>query len=157
MDTGSARVARGLIDANPYLTLATADRDGRPWASPVWFAHDRYASFYWVSAPDSRHSRNIAERAQVAIVIFDSTVPVGSGQAVYADAEAAQVGEDELARAIEVLSRRSEAHGARAWTAADVTGPAALRLYRAVATEHSLVESAQHPRTALRLGGDASS
>ncbi len=30
--------ARDLIEANRYLTLATADADGRPWVSPVYFA-----------------------------------------------------------------------------------------------------------------------
>jgi hypothetical protein len=32
--------ARGIIDANLYLVLATADGTGRPWSSPVYFAHD---------------------------------------------------------------------------------------------------------------------
>ena len=30
-----AALARGIADTNLYMTLATADRDGRPWASPV--------------------------------------------------------------------------------------------------------------------------
>jgi Pyridoxamine 5'-phosphate oxidase len=30
-----AAVAREIIDANRYMTLATADGDGRPWAAPV--------------------------------------------------------------------------------------------------------------------------
>ena len=34
-----AILAREIIDANQYLTLATADGDGRPWAAPVWYAH----------------------------------------------------------------------------------------------------------------------
>jgi len=29
-----------MIDANLYLVLATADGTGRPWRSPVYFAHD---------------------------------------------------------------------------------------------------------------------
>jgi hypothetical protein len=29
------RIARTVIDANKYMTLATADDAGRPWASPV--------------------------------------------------------------------------------------------------------------------------
>jgi hypothetical protein len=31
--------AKEIIDANRYMTLATADAQGTPWASPVWFAH----------------------------------------------------------------------------------------------------------------------
>ena len=29
-------MAREIIDANLYMTLATADSEGRPWASPVY-------------------------------------------------------------------------------------------------------------------------
>ena len=75
-----ATVARGIIDANRYMTLATADGDGRPWASPVWYAHQGYTDLYWVSRPEARHSRNLAVRPEVSIVIFDSTVPEGTGR-----------------------------------------------------------------------------
>jgi hypothetical protein len=30
-----ATTARAVLDRNRYLTLATADRDGRPWSSPT--------------------------------------------------------------------------------------------------------------------------
>ena len=75
--------ARTIIDSNRYMALGTADSDGHPWVSPVWFASEDYAHFHWVSSPDARHSRKIAARPEVAIVIFDSTVPVGGAQAVY--------------------------------------------------------------------------
>jgi nitroimidazol reductase NimA-like FMN-containing flavoprotein (pyridoxamine 5'-phosphate oxidase superfamily) len=129
------RVARELIDRCPYMTLATADDSGRPWASPVYFAHDGYGDFLWVSYPDTTHSCNVAVRAQVGISIYDSHVPVGEGQGVYVAAQAAEVGESDRERLIGVYSRRSEEHVGRAWTVADVTAPAGLRLYRARAQE----------------------
>ena len=46
-------LARAIIDANLYMTLATADESGRPWASPVYFAVDDYREFIWVSRPES--------------------------------------------------------------------------------------------------------
>src|SRR5262245_63950681 len=94
--------ARAIIDANAYLTLATADGAGVPWASPVWFAHDAYVRFLWASRPDARHSRNVEVRREVGIVIFDSTVPVGGAQAVYVEASAEPVGEADLDRLIGV-------------------------------------------------------
>jgi nitroimidazol reductase NimA-like FMN-containing flavoprotein (pyridoxamine 5'-phosphate oxidase superfamily) len=133
MDVTAA--ARELIEANRYLTLATADAAGRPWASPVWYAHDDHRAFLWVSKPDARHSRNVAERPEVGIVIFDSTVPVGSAEAVYAEAVAGEVAGGELDRAVAVFSSRSVATGLRPWGPEDVTGAAALRLYRAAASE----------------------
>ena len=127
--------ARRIIDANVYMTLATADADGRPWASPVWFAHDEHTRFVWVSRPERRHSRNLAERPEVGIVIFDSTAPQGAAEAVYADAVAEQVAEEDEERWVETFSRRSEALGWPALTIDDVRPPAALRLYLASAAE----------------------
>ncbi|MHC3474038.1 pyridoxamine 5'-phosphate oxidase family protein [Streptomyces sp. 7R007] len=135
-----AETVRAIVDANPYLVLATADADGRPWSSPVYFAHVDYREFVWVSSPQARHSRNIAGRPEVGIVVFDSSVPIGTGQGAYVSAVAgAVVGGAERERLIDVFSRRSLRHGGRAWTARDVTGAAALRLYRAVAEEHSIL------------------
>jgi nitroimidazol reductase NimA-like FMN-containing flavoprotein (pyridoxamine 5'-phosphate oxidase superfamily) len=61
------------------MTLATADETGCPWASPVWYAAEGYARFYWVSSPEAKHSRNLAVRPRLSIVIFDSRAPVGTG------------------------------------------------------------------------------
>ncbi|HEV3494924.1 MAG TPA: hypothetical protein VHA34_01095, partial [Actinomycetes bacterium] len=82
---------------------------------------------------------NIAVRPQVSIVIFDSTVPVGSGQGVYMAAVAGEVPVEELQRGIEIFSRRSLGTGGQAWSPDDVRGAAGLRLYRAVASEHSIL------------------
>jgi pyridoxine/pyridoxamine 5'-phosphate oxidase len=60
-----------LIAENRYMVLSTADPFGRPWASPVWFAPDGEDGFLWISRPDTRHSLNIAERPEIAIVIFE--------------------------------------------------------------------------------------
>jgi nitroimidazol reductase NimA-like FMN-containing flavoprotein (pyridoxamine 5'-phosphate oxidase superfamily) len=128
-------VARAIVDDNLYMVLATADADGRPWASPVYFAHDAYRRFVWVSAPDSTHSRNIAVRPGVSIVIFDSRVPVNSGQAVYMSATATEVTGDEREQLVETFSARSQLHGAGAFTTAEVEAPARLRLYLATAVE----------------------
>jgi hypothetical protein len=138
--------ARAMIDANAYLTLATADSAGTPWASPVWFAHDAYVRFLWVSRPDARHSRNVAVRPEVGIVVFDSTVPVGAGQAVYVEAAAEAVDDADLDGLIAVYSQRSEAQGGPPWTAADVVGDAEHRLYVARASAHYVLASGDRRR-----------
>jgi nitroimidazol reductase NimA-like FMN-containing flavoprotein (pyridoxamine 5'-phosphate oxidase superfamily) len=132
-------LARALVDANAYLTLATADGAGTPWASPVWFAHEAYTAFLWVSRPGARHSRNIAERPAVGLVIFDSTVAPGSGQAVYAEAVASAVADADLDRMIAVYSARSRAQGIPAWTRQDVSADAPHRLYVARASAHYIL------------------
>jgi pyridoxamine 5'-phosphate oxidase-like protein len=137
--------ARAIIDANLYLVLATADGAGRPWNSPVYFAHDGYADFLWVSAPGAAHSRNIAARPQIGIVIFDSHAPIGTGQGVYISAVAEQVGDDGLTRGIETFSRRSLAHGGAEWTVKHVRGESGLRLYRAIAETYSILAKDGRP------------
>jgi Pyridoxamine 5'-phosphate oxidase len=141
----SGAVAREIIDANQYMVLATADGSGRPWASPVYFANSGYAEFFWVSSPDATHSRNIAVRPEVSIVVFDSQAPIGTGQGVYMPAVAEEVTGAELERGIEVFSRRSLAHGGPAWTLDDVQGEAGIRLYRATAAEHSILAKDGRP------------
>jgi len=84
-------IARAIIDSNAYMTFATADGAGQPWALPVWYAAAGYAEFYWVSSPEARHSRNLAARPQVSIVIFDSHARIGMGQAVYVSAVAEEL------------------------------------------------------------------
>src|SRR5215475_3138798 len=80
--------AFAIIDANVYLTLGTADSDGHPWTSPVFFADAGIREFYWISETDAQHSRNLAQRPDVSIVIFDSTVAPYHGRAFYAVGQA---------------------------------------------------------------------
>lgn len=125
--------AQGLIDANRYLTLGTADPDGRPWISPVYFAAAELRDFYWVSMTDARHSRNLAGRPQVSIVVFDSTVAPYHGRAVYAVGEARALSGDDLDRGLEVYPGPSERGGA-AITWDELVGSSPYRLYRATAS-----------------------
>ena len=132
--------ARRIIDANSYLTLATADAQGRPWATPVWFSHDHYTDYLWVSRPDARHSANIAARTETSIVIFDSTAPAGDGRAVYVEARAEQVPHCCVERALAVFCTGLEADGGSPWHLSAVTGSAPFRLYRARATTQYLLD-----------------
>jgi hypothetical protein len=134
-----AEAARSIIDDIAYLVLGTADAAGTPWTSPVYFAADGYRDFYWVSSPSATHSRNLAARPEASLVIFDSRAPVGAGQGVYVRATAGEVSASDLGAGVAVFSARSVAHGAPAWSADDVRGAAALRLYRASALEFSML------------------
>ena len=95
-----------VLAANRYLVLGTADEDGQPWVTPVFFAPLGPDRVCWVSSPDSRHSRNIAERAAIAITVFDSTVEVGQAEAAYFDADAARAAPDEAEPALQALNSR---------------------------------------------------
>ncbi|HZE40994.1 MAG TPA: pyridoxamine 5'-phosphate oxidase family protein [Stackebrandtia sp.] len=123
-----------------YMVLATADRDGTPWATPVYFAARDPRRLMWVSSPDARHSRNIAERSEVGITVFDSTVPVGGAEAIYLEATA---GPADDVDALDVLNARlPEGKGL---TSDDLEPTGLLRVYRADVRRHYV----------LIRGGDA--
>ena len=141
----AAQTVRDIIEASRYLVLATADAAGRPWSSPVYFAHAGFTEFFWVSSPEATHSVNIAVRPEVGIVVFDSQVAIGAGQGVYMPAVATLLEGGETARAIEAFSGRSVAHGGREWASEDVRPGAGLRLYRATADSHWILAKDGRP------------
>jgi len=132
-----ASLARGIIDANKYMTLATVGTDGSPWATPVFFTPDGYRDLYWVSSPTARHSRNIFERASVAIVVFDSQVPIGGASAVYMRARAAEVPDGEIEASADRYASRFP--DLKYFTPAELRAPAPYRLFRAEVAEHSVL------------------
>lgn len=136
--------ARTIVDANAYMTLATADGAGVPWASPVWFAHRAFRDFVWVSRPGARHSRNISVRRDVGIVLFDSTAPIGEGRAVYLEAVASEVDDDRSEAWINVFSDRSVAQGAAHWGIDRVTGDSPFRLYVATVSASYVLDAHDH-------------
>jgi nitroimidazol reductase NimA-like FMN-containing flavoprotein (pyridoxamine 5'-phosphate oxidase superfamily) len=131
--------AAEIVAANRYMVLSTADADGRPWVSPVWFATDDGVEFLWLSRPDTRHSANVRARPEMAIVIFDSTVAPGDAKALYVSARADELDGAERDRCLEIYSRASVAQGLTAFTPNDVGEGGRWRLYRAVATERSVL------------------
>jgi nitroimidazol reductase NimA-like FMN-containing flavoprotein (pyridoxamine 5'-phosphate oxidase superfamily) len=139
---------REIVDAGKYMVLGTADADGRPWVSPVWYAHEGYREFFWVSGVDVEHSRNIAARPEISIVVFDSGAAVGTGQAVYMAAVAEEVtSAAEQERGMEVFNRRSVEQGARPWSLDEVRPPESIRLFRATVSRHSMLDkSGEGPR-----------
>ncbi|MGN6693309.1 MAG: pyridoxamine 5'-phosphate oxidase family protein, partial [Aquihabitans sp.] len=106
----TAEHAQRIVGANKYLTLATVDAAGRPWATPVYFTTESETRFLWVSSPDARHSRNISERPAVAFTIFDSTVAFGRGEAADFDAHAENHAPTEVDQALSVFNSPIDEH-----------------------------------------------
>jgi nitroimidazol reductase NimA-like FMN-containing flavoprotein (pyridoxamine 5'-phosphate oxidase superfamily) len=135
-------MARRVIDANHYMTLATVDDDGRPRLAPVYYTCARYSDFYWVSSPRATHSRNIGERPQVEIVIFDSTAQVGEGEAVFITGSANDVADESRADLWAEAFR--SVGGGRQFTPGELD-ERGLRLYVAHAGEVEVHVAAGHP------------
>ncbi|GAA1976958.1 pyridoxamine 5'-phosphate oxidase family protein [Microbacterium pumilum] len=143
-DDSPTGVARRIIDANSYATLATADAEGRPWVTPVWFAERDLREYLWVSRTERRHSQNVAERAELALVVFDSTAAAGSANAVYVEAVAAPVSDTDLDDLLAVFNAKCEASGLRAWPRSKVSGHEPFRLYRATASQVWVLDEHEH-------------
>jgi uncharacterized protein YhbP (UPF0306 family) len=143
-------LAKSIIDQSLYMVLATSDRTGQPWASPVYFAHRDYREFFWISEPEATHSVNLRDRREVGGVIFDSTVPMGKGQGVYVLGVARELPAHETEEGIRIFSKRSRGHGGQRWGLNDVKPPAQHRLYQATAEALYVLDEHDH-RVQVRL------
>lgn len=133
--TDLGAMARAIIDGNKYMTLGTANADGEPWASPVFYVANGYSTFYWISSPEATQVRNIAVRPQVGIVVFNSQQVPGTGEAVYMAATAGELTGAELDRGLEIyLGAAPIGRGPE-----EFRPPGRYRAYRAIVTEHSVL------------------
>jgi general stress protein 26 len=66
------RVARRLMNASPLCSLATVSPGGRAHINHMYFAPGDRFEVFWISDPDSIHSRNIARSSSAAVTIYDS-------------------------------------------------------------------------------------
>lgn len=100
--------AREIVQRILYVTIATATADGQPSNSPVYSAYDDDGNFYWASSPKARHSRNINGNGKAFLVIYDSTVPEGTGEGVYVETAAAALSDPgEIADALRHIALRA--------------------------------------------------
>ncbi|CAN7584766.1 pyridoxamine 5'-phosphate oxidase family protein [Terrabacter sp. LjRoot27] len=133
------RIAATLLGDIQYMTLATADESGRPWASTVWFCASLRSpsterldvELIWLSRPEAQHSANLLERPEVGISVFDSRQPADTGVGLQLAARAEQVPAEELEAALAAFSTASVAAGGNEWSLRQVQEPAPLRVYRA--------------------------
>lgn len=143
-----AEMAKAIIDSTLYMVLGTADKSGQPWVSPVYFTASKYKEFYWISSPETKHSRNIAKHSQISIVIFNSQVPVGKAQAVYMSAAAEELTGGDLEHGLVIYNGRFPnpvRQGVQDTRLEEVRPPGVYRQYRAVAVEHWVLDPYASP------------
>ena len=104
-------LARKIIEGNQYVTIATTDKGGQPWISPVAYTYDNNWNFYFLSMPASKHCTNIAANKQVAIAIFDSTQLWGEGVGLQIEAEAESLKLTGYPKAIKLYATRNYPFG----------------------------------------------
>lgn len=122
--------AKEIIEKIEYVTVASVTKEGLPWNSPVFTAYDEDFNFYWGTHADSQKAKNIRANGNVFLVIYDSTVPSGTGEGVYIRATAQQIVEPgEVKRVFELLRGR---HATSFWDFAAVGEGGPIRLFKAV-------------------------
>lgn len=104
-------LANKLIVENQYMTIATTDRDGNAWASPVAYVFDKDFNFYWVSVPESKHQKNIDANPKVAIAIFDSHQLWGEGVGIQMEATVSDVPIEMLIKVTKLYFSRDYPYG----------------------------------------------
>ena len=149
-------MAKAIIDSTLYMVLGTADESGQPWVSPVYFTASQYKEFYWISSPETKHSRNIAKRSQISLVIFNSQVPVGEAEAVYVSASAEELTGGDLERGLVIYNGRfpdPARQGVQNTRLEEVRPLGLYRLYRATVVEHWVLDPYASPdrRTPVTL------
>ena len=142
-------IAADVLRSVRYLTLGTASRDGASWMTPLAHAWDDEDAFYWMSAPDSVHSRNIEENPAVSVLVHDLGA-VGADQALFGSGTARVIDdEDETARACATYYERRYPDPAvrtrRSRPPGDFLGASPNRLYRADIGAYSLLHPDGHP------------
>ncbi|GAA3227112.1 pyridoxamine 5'-phosphate oxidase family protein [Dactylosporangium siamense] len=138
-------VARAVLDGNRYVVLGTADGGGTPWVSPVFYTLSGYREVIWMSSPEARHSRNIGERPDVSLVVYDSRVEPGDGMAVYMCGVAAEVTGEAVAAVAAAYGAAALPKGGRRVKIEDVTGEGIYRMYRATIREHWILDPDSRP------------
>lgn len=118
--------AKEILATVLYATVATASKEGKPWNSPVAGFWDESHNLYWFSDKASVHSKNIRENEDVFIVVYDSTMPEGTGEGVYIEATAYEVTDPEEVQQVVVLQK-----GDMRCEADQVSGEAIHRFYKA--------------------------
>ena len=99
--------AKEIISKIIYITIASVSKDGRPWNTPVYSAFDENYNFFWASWRENEHSKNIRSNPDVFLVIYDSTVPEGTGGGVYVKAKAYEINDSkEIEYAVKYLYGR---------------------------------------------------
>ena len=66
------RVALRLMNASPLCSLATVSPGGRAHINHMYFAWSEGFEVFWISDPDSLHSRNLVRNRSAAVTVYSS-------------------------------------------------------------------------------------
>jgi uncharacterized protein YhbP (UPF0306 family) len=69
---------RRILDENKLMFLATTNKSKNPESCAVYYCFDEYFNLYFWTDKDSRHSKNILKKGEVAVSIASCSQKWGS-------------------------------------------------------------------------------
>jgi general stress protein 26 len=123
--------AKEIIENVSYISLATTNENGDPWNTPLIAIHNKEYNFYWRSAKDANHSKNIETNEKVFFIIYYTEYSEWDArQAVYVQAKAVELSdESEISNVLPLLDKKS---GASFGTTNQYLKDSPRRVYRAI-------------------------
>lgn len=100
------KLAQQIVLTNNYMTIASTDLNGNPWASVVAYAFDNKYNFYFISMKTSKHAQQITQNNKIVVVIFDSRQLLMDGVGLQIEGICNKVNFRELPKAIKTYFGR---------------------------------------------------
>ncbi|BAL27010.1 pyridoxamine 5'-phosphate oxidase family protein [Azoarcus sp. KH32C] len=129
MDGGLRSRVLDYLQTHHSMTIASQGEEG-VWAAAVFYVNDGFR-LYFLSAPTTRHSRNIAWDGRIAITIQEDCADWPQIKGIQAEGLAVEIGGDDERRARELYGAKYPVVGKLAQApAAIVKALAKVRWYR---------------------------
>jgi len=144
------------LRAHHVMTLATQGSDG-PWAAAVFYANEGF-TLYWLSAPASRHSLDLARSPRVAAAIQEDYADWPNIKGVQLEGAAGEISGDEEKRARLLYGEKYPVVGKLAQAPASIVAALAkVRWYKIVPQRLCFVDNsvAFGHRDEIDLASDA--
>lgn len=87
-------LALEILEENQYCALATST-ENTPWSCTVTYANDKNFNLYFMSDPNSKHTKDFQSNNVVSAVIYDSTQKWGKGLGVQLAGNVEKISENE--------------------------------------------------------------
>lgn len=130
---------QAYLQSHHVATIATSD--GNIWAAAVFYASDGY-TFYFLSSPSSRHCRNLAGNARVALTIQEDYADWPDIKGVQAEGIATEISGSEEEHARRLYGQKFPLVGKLAQApAAIVKAMAKVRWYKVVPTRLYFIDN----------------
>jgi len=104
MNTTLKNITLDYLQSHTVLTLATSGPEGL-WAAAVFYVNADF-TFYFLSAPTSRHSRNIAANPHVAGTIQENYTNWPDIKGIQFEGECAAIADDEQTAVINLYGTK---------------------------------------------------